>query len=256
MTPTLLKVTKLNKIYPSGVHALQDVSFEVTAGEFLVVIGLSGSGKSTLLRCLNRLETPTSGEIVFGGQRVDQLKGQEIFDLRKEMAMIFQNFNLIPRHSVLKNVLMGRLSSTPTLKSVLGLFSEEDRNLAIEELRRVGIADKADIRSDHLSGGQQQRVAIARALCQNPKMLLADEPVASLDPATSHTVMDALQKINREMGLTVICSLHFLSLVREYATRVIALKEGKLVFEGSPSEIDQKWFQKIYGVNAREVDVR
>jgi phosphonate transport system ATP-binding protein len=256
MTSTLLTVNKLNKIYPSGVQALHDVSFQVNAGEFLVVIGLSGSGKSTLLRCLNRLETPTSGEIRFGGLRVDELKGQEVYDLRKEIAMIFQHFNLIPRHSVLSNVLMGRLAATRTWKSLLGIFPKEERELAMAELHRVGIEDKALIRADHLSGGQQQRVAIARALCQNPKMLLADEPVASLDPATAHTVMDQLKKINQEMGLTVICSLHFLSLVREYATRVIALKEGHLVFEGSPDEIDQKWFQKIYGVEAREVDVR
>jgi phosphonate transport system ATP-binding protein len=256
MSSSLLTVKNLSKIYPSGVTALENVSFEVKAGEFLVVIGLSGSGKSTLLRCLNRLESPTSGEIHFAGRRVDQLQGQDIFDLRKEMAMIFQHFNLIPRHSVLNNVLMGRLSGTPTVKSLLGFFSQKDKDLALKELERVGISDKAQTRADHLSGGQQQRVAIARALCQNPKILLADEPVASLDPATSHTVMDALQRINREMGLTVICSLHFLSLVREYATRVVALKEGRLVFEGSPQQIDHDWFQKIYGVNAREVDVR
>jgi phosphonate transport system ATP-binding protein len=252
----LLKVDKLKKVYPSGIQALSDVSFEVKAGEFLVIIGLSGSGKSTLLRCLNRLETPTSGEIWFGGDRVDQLEGQSIYDLRKEVAMIFQHFNLIPRHSVLSNVLMGRLGATPTWKSLFGFFSDEDRRMALQELRRVGIENKADVRADHLSGGQQQRVAIARALCQNPKLLLADEPVASLDPATAHTVMDELQKINREMGLTVICSLHFLSLVREYATRVLALKEGRIVFEGAPNEIDQKWFQRIYGVEARDVDVR
>lgn len=256
MSSALLTVKNLSKVYPSGVRALENVSFEVKAGEFLVVIGLSGSGKSTLLRCLNRLESPTSGEIHFGGRRVDQLQGQDVFDLRKEMAMIFQNFNLIPRHSVLNNVLMGRLSGAPTLKSLLGFFSQEDKRLALQELERVGIADKAWVRADRLSGGQQQRVAIARALCQNPKILLADEPVASLDPATSHTVMDALQRINREMGLTVICSLHFLSLVREYATRVVALKEGRLVFEGSPQQIDHDWFQKIYGAAAREVDVR
>jgi len=256
MSHSVLSVKNLNKIYPNGVHAIRDVSFDVEEGEFLVVIGLSGSGKSTLLRCLNHLETPSSGEIYFRGQRVDQLRGRDVFALRKDMAMIFQHFNLIPRHSVLSNVLKGRLAATPTLKSLLGLFSNEDRERAMNELKRVGIADKANVRADNLSGGQQQRVAIARALCQNPKMLLADEPVASLDPATSHTVMDALQKINQELGMTIVCSLHFLSLVRAYATRVIALKEGQLVFEGSPKEIDEKWFHQIYGTAAKEIDVR
>lgn len=256
MSGPILSVQHLNKIYPNGVHAIRDVSFDVREGEFLVVIGLSGSGKSTLLRCLNRLESPSSGEIYFQGQRVDTLTGRDVFRLRKDIAMIFQHFNLISRHSVLSNVLKGRLATTPTLKSLLGVFSDEDVKRAMNELERVGIADKASVRADNLSGGQQQRVAIARALCQNPKMLLADEPVASLDPATSHTVMDALKKINQELGMTIVCSLHFLSLVRAYATRVIALKEGRLVFEGSPKEIDEQWFQKIYGTSAKEIDVR
>lgn len=256
MNAPILSVKKLNKVYASGVNAIRDVSFDVKEGEFLVVIGLSGAGKSTLLRCINRLEDPTSGEIIFRKKHVEQLRGHEVFALRKEIAMIFQHFNLIPRHSVLSNVLMGRLAPTPTLKSLFGMFSADDRARAMEELRRVGIDDKAFVRADNLSGGQQQRVAIARALCQDPRMLLADEPVASLDPATSHTVMDALKKINQELGMTIVCSLHFLSLVRAYATRVIALKDGELVFEGSPQDINEKWFQQIYGAAAKEIDVR
>ena len=169
--------------------------------------------------------------------------------------MIFQHFNLIPRHTVLNNVLMGKLAYTSTWKSIFGLFSAEDKAEAMKYLTLVGIADKAHIRADQLSGGQQQRVAIARALTQNPEVLLADEPVASLDPATCHTVMDYLKKVNQELGITIVCNLHFLSLVRLYATRVIALKDGELVYEGSPKNIDQVWFEKIYGAGAKEVHI-
>jgi phosphonate transport system ATP-binding protein len=171
------------------------------------------------------------------------------------MAMIFQNFNLVERHSVLKNVLAGRLAVTPTWKSLLGLFTPKDHSMANDNLKLLGIAEKAALRSGHLSGGQQQRVAIARALTQQPKLLLADEPVASLDPATCHAIMDYLQKVNRELGLTIICNLHFLSLVKEYATRVIALRAGEIVYEGSASTIDSNWFKKIYGEAARDIHV-
>jgi phosphonate transport system ATP-binding protein len=169
--------------------------------------------------------------------------------------MIFQHFNLIPRHTVISNVLMGRLGATSTWKSLMGIFSAEDVADAQKYLSLVGIPEKAKMRADNLSGGQQQRVAIARALTQNPALLLADEPVASLDPATSHTVMDYLKKVNQELGITVIANLHFLSLVRQYATRVIALKAGEIVYEGDPSQIDQAWFEKIYGQGAKEVHI-
>ncbi|MFN9067486.1 MAG: phosphonate ABC transporter ATP-binding protein, partial [Bdellovibrionales bacterium] len=159
------------------------------------------------------------------------------------------------RYSVLKNVLMGRLGFMGSLKSLLGIFSESDKAKALEYLKLVGIREKAALRADNLSGGQQQRVAIARALTQGPEILLADEPVASLDPATCHTVMDYLKKVNQELGITIICNLHFLSLVRQYATRVIALKGGEIVFEGSPKEISDEWFQKIYGEGAKEVHI-
>lgn len=255
MSQPILSVRNLKKVYPNGVAALKGVSFDVQPGEFLVVIGLSGSGKSTLLRCLNRLHDPSSGEIYFEGERVDQIKGRAVSKLRSHIAMIFQHFNLIPRHSVISNVLTGRLANTGSLKSILGWYSDEDRARADEYLRLVGIKEKSQMRADQLSGGQQQRVAIARALCQNPKVLLADEPVASLDPATCHVVMDYLRKVNRELGITIICNLHFLSLVREYATRVIALRAGELVYEGDPKEIDEKWFEQIYGEGAREVHI-
>jgi phosphonate transport system ATP-binding protein len=245
---TLLSVQNFSHVYPNGTRALSEVSFTVKEGEFLVVIGLSGSGKSTLLRGISHLIEPSQGEIRFHGERVT--------GIRRDIAMIFQSFNLVPRLSVLTNVLTGRLGVTGTWRALLGRFSEKDRTLALNGLRTVGLVEKAASRADQLSGGQQQRVAIARALAQEPKLLLADEPVASLDPATSHTIMDYLRKANRELGITVICNLHFLSLVREYATRVIALKDGRLVFEGKPSEIDEAWFKKIYGEAARDVHVR
>lgn len=254
MTP-ILKIENLVKTYPNGVRALKGVSFDVKPGEFLVIIGLSGSGKSTLLRCINHLHDPTSGKIEFKGQDITRVAGSEARQLRKKIGMIFQHFNLIARHSVLSNVLMGKLSTTGTLKSILGFFTQEDKSKALEYLKLVGIQDKAHIRADQLSGGQQQRVAIARALTQNPEILLADEPVASLDPATCHNVMDYLEKVNKELGITIICNLHFLSLVRRYATRVVALKGGEIVYNGSPSDINEEWFERIYGEGAREVHV-
>lgn len=254
-TTPILSVRNLNVIYPNGVHALKNVSFDVMPGEFLVVIGLSGSGKSSLLRCINHLNVATSGEIIFKGQDITKVAGGEERTLRQKVAMIFQSFNLVGRHSVLSNVLMGKLSQTSSLKSVFGMFSEEDKKKAAHYLNLVGISEKARIRADQLSGGQQQRVAIARALLQEPEILLADEPVASLDPATCHVVMDYLEKVNKELGITIVCNLHFLSLVRRYATRVIALKAGELVYSGRPQEIDEKWFSQIYGEAAREVHV-
>lgn len=260
MSEPILSIKNLKKTYPNGVQALKGVTFDVKKGEFLVIIGLSGSGKSTMLRCINRLHDPTSGQVIFqdGPEKLDivQIENKaEIRGLRRRVGMIFQHFNLIPRHTVLANVLMGKLAYTPTWKSMLGFFSEQDKADAMKYLKLVGIAEKAYIRADQLSGGQQQRVAIARALTQNPKVLLADEPVASLDPATCHVVMDYLKKVNQELGITIICNLHFLSLVRQYATRVIALKGGEMVYEGDPKNIDEAWFEKIYGAGAKEVHI-
>lgn len=255
MAEPLLSIRGLTKTYPNGVQALKGVSFDVQKGEFLVVIGLSGSGKSTLLRCLNRLHKPTTGQIIFKGRDVAQIQGQEVRQLRQDVAMVFQHFNLIQRHSVIGNVLTGSLGRTSTLRSVLGLYDKADKEKAKKFLDLVGIGDKAYYRASQLSGGQQQRVAIARALTQSPEILLADEPVASLDPATCHVVMDYLRKVNQELGLTVVANLHFLSLVREYATRVIALKAGQIVYQGSPSEISEEWFARIYGEGAKEVHI-
>lgn len=252
----LLSVRDLSLTYPNGYSALKGVSFDVQEGEFLVVIGLSGSGKSTLMRTLNRLLEPTGGSIRYAGQDVTHIEGEPLRKHRSRIGMIFQHFNLIRRHSVLRNVLYGALGAMSSVQSITGRFTAEQQQVALRNLDIVGIADKANQRADALSGGQQQRVAIARALMQQPSMLLADEPVASLDPATSHSVMQYLEKINKEQGVTVICNLHFLSLVRRYATRVIALKGGELIFEGKPDAITDEWFRTIYGEEAVEVEIR
>jgi phosphonate transport system ATP-binding protein len=251
----MLRVENLTKVYPNGTQALTDVSFEVADGEFLVIIGLSGSGKSTLLRCINRLVEPTSGKIIFDGVDVTAAKGAEIRKVRRQIGMIFQQFNLVKRSSVLTNVLSGRLGYVSTLPSLLGMWSAEDRARAVASLDQVGLAEKAHVRADSLSGGQQQRVGIARALMQEPKVILADEPVASLDPVLAHSILKYLELLNKDRGITVLCSLHFLDLVHRYATRVIALKDGKLVFEGTPKQIDDAQFKAIYGQEAERISV-
>ena len=250
----MLRIENLVKEYPGGIRALEDVSIEVRDGEFVVLIGLSGSGKSTLLRCINRLVEPTSGRILLDELDITAARASDLRKVRRNIGMIFQQFNLVKRSSVLTNVLTGRLGYVSQWQGLLAHFGEEDYRRALVNLERVGLRDRAHQRADRLSGGQQQRVAIARALMQEPKIMLADEPVASLDPATSHSVLKYLQQINRE-GMTVICSLHFLSLARTYGTRVIALKAGRLMFDGKPSEIDAERFRSIYGDEAVEVEI-
>lgn len=251
----MLRVENLTKVYPNGTQALKNVSFEVADGEFLAVIGLSGSGKSTLLRCINRLIEPTSGKIYWDGQDITAISGGEINKVRRQIGMIFQQFNLVKRSSVFTNVLSGRLGYANTLTSLFHVFSSEDRARAMASLEQVGLADKAHVRADSLSGGQQQRVGIARALMQDPKLILADEPVASLDPVLAHSILKYLEQLNKERGITVLCSLHFLDLVHRYATRAIALKDGELVFEGLPQEIDDEQFKAIYGQEAERVSI-
>jgi len=250
-----VKVEHLTKVYPGGVRALDDVSFEVSRGEFVVVIGLSGSGKSTLLRCINRLVEPTAGRVWIDGVEVTALDREGVRRVRRGVGMIFQQFNLVKRLPVLTNVLTGRLGYLPPWWSLVNYWPPEVVQQALEALDRVGIREKAGVRADQLSGGQQQRVGIARALMQQPKLILADEPVASLDPATSHSVLRYVEELNRQEGITVLCSLHFLSLARRYGTRVLALKEGRLVFDGPPGEIDPRRFREIYGEDAVEVEI-
>jgi len=249
----VLRVQNLTKVYDDGTVALEDVSFDVPEGEFVAVIGLSGSGKSTLLRCINRLIDPTSGEIWWDETQLSHITGEELRRARRRIGMIFQHFNLVDRSSVLTNVLSGRLGYVNSVASVLGRFPQDDINRAYANLERVGIHEKADNRADELSGGQRQRVGIARALMQEPGLILADEPVASLDPALAHSIMKHLLSINQEDKITVLVSLHFLDLVQQYSTRAIALNEGKLVFDGAPHEIDDEKFLEIYGREAERI---
>jgi phosphonate transport system ATP-binding protein len=253
--PPILSIKDLTKVYPSGTHARNGITLDIQRGEFVVLIGLSGSGKSTLLRCVNRLVDPTAGTIIFDGIDVTKARGAELRRIRQKIGMIFQQFNLVRRASVFANVLAGRLGRRPLWRTILFRPTRDDVAAAFESLERVSIVDKAYARADALSGGQQQRVGIARALMQEPQLMLADEPVASLDPATSHSVMKYLEEINKKDGITVVCSLHFLSLARRYGTRVIALKDGKVAFDGLPRDIDERRFKEIYGEDAIEVEI-
>lgn len=250
----MLKIQHLTKIYtPGDVLALEDVSFDAPPGQFLAVIGLSGSGKSTLLRCINRLVEPTSGKVFLDDIDVTAANNDEMRLIRRRIGMVFQHFNLVHRSSVLTNVLAGRLGYVNPFWSLVNRFPKVDVEKAHRQLERVGIGDKANVRADNLSGGQQQRVGIARALMQDPDVILADEPVASLDPVLAHSIMQYLEKINKEDGVTVLCSLHFLDLVHRYADRVIALNAGRVVFDGLPKEIDDVKFKEIYGQDAERV---
>ncbi len=251
----MIRIENLSKQFPDGTRALKNVSLEVRDGEFVSIIGLSGAGKSTLLRCINRLVEPTSGRVEVDGIDVTDAPPDTLRRVRCMTGMIFQQFNLVKRATVLTNVLTGRLGTTPPLWALMNRFRPEDYRDAMANLERVGIADKAHQKAGELSGGQQQRVAIARALMQRPRYILADEPVASLDPATSHSVLRYLEEVNRQDGLTVLCNLHVLSLARRYATRVIALKGGELVFDGLPEEIDENRFKAIYGQDAEELEI-
>ena len=249
----MLEVKNLTKVYDDGTVALKNVSFTVNDGDFLVVIGLSGSGKSTLLRCINRLIDPTEGEILWNGTDLSRLQGESLRKARREIGMIFQHFNLVKRSSVYTNVLSGRLGYTKSWRSITHNFSKQDEDKAWQALRRLGIEDQARKRADELSGGQQQRVGIARALMQDPKMILADEPVASLDPVLAHSILQHLEKLNQEDGITIMCSLHYLDLVQKYSSRVIGLRAGEIVYQGSRQEIrkmSDAEFKGVYGEEA------
>ena len=249
----MLEIKNLTKVYDGGTQALTDVSFSVKPGEFLAVIGLSGSGKSTLLRCINRLIEPTEGQIIWNGKDITAASQDEMLRIRRKIGMIFQHFNLVSRSKVITNVLAGRLGYVNPAMSLLNRFPKSDRDMAIKQMDRVSIADQAYKRADELSGGQQQRVGIARAMVQEPDIILADEPVASLDPVLAHSIMQYLETINQEDGVMILCSLHFLDLVHRYADRAIALNDGKLMFDGPPHDIDDEKFKEIYGKEAERV---
>jgi len=233
--------------YPGGVHALRDLDLEIADGEMLVVVGLSGAGKSTLIRAINGLVPLSGGDILVDGQSVRHASPAQLRLIRARIGMIFQTFNLVKRTSVLNNVLMGRLHCTSTWRSLLGWYRPDDIEIAMRALERVGIVEKAYVRASDLSGGQQQRVGIARALAQEPTILLADEPVASLDPPTSHVVMRDIQRINRELGITTLVNLHFLDLAKVYGERIIGLRSGELVYDGTGAQADEAVFREIYG---------
>ena len=234
-------------IYPGGLKALKDISLTIDDGEFVVVVGLSGAGKSTMLRVINGLVPLAEGSVKVNGREVREAAPSNLRDIRSDIGMIFQTFNLVNRSTVINNVLAGRLSMVPRWRSTLGLWPKADMEVALQSLERVGIVDKAYERASNLSGGQQQRVGIARALAQEPELILADEPVASLDPVTSHMVMRDLQRINRELGITTLINLHFLDLARAYGQRLIGLRDGELVFDGDIADVDEEVFRGIYG---------
>jgi phosphonate transport system ATP-binding protein len=222
------------------------VTLSINKGEFVVVVGLSGAGKSTMLRAINGL-VPVSGSVVVDGREVVGASQSELRAIRSDVGMIFQTFNLVNRSRVVNNALMGRLSKIPRWRSLLGMWPAQDKEIALQSLERVDIVEKAYVRASDLSGGQQQRVGIARALAQEPNVILADEPVASLDPVTSHMVMRDLQRINQELGITTLINLHFLDLARQYGQRLIGLHDGLDVFDGNIADVDDEVFRGIYG---------
>jgi phosphonate transport system ATP-binding protein len=242
----MIRIRGLRKTFPPNTVALDGVDLDIQPGEFVMVIGQSGAGKSTLLRCLNRLIEPTAGEIGLNGSRVTGAAPEALRAVRRQMGMIFQQFNLVKRASVMDNVLAGRLGHVPGLSSLFGRFPHQDRELALSCLRLVGLEDFAERRADRLSGGEQQRVAIARALAQEPKVILADEPTASLDPMLTESIMGILQRINRERGLTLVVSQHMLETARAYGTRIVGLRQGRVVFDGPPGAITPGVVQALY----------
>jgi phosphonate transport system ATP-binding protein len=251
----MIRFENASVTYPGGVQALRNLTLDIPDGEMLVIVGLSGAGKSTLIRAINGLVPLTDGDVTIDGRSVRHASARELRRLRSKIGMIFQTFNLVKRTTVLNNVLMGRLHSTGTLRSLIGWYRPADIEMAMQALERVDIVEKAYVRASNLSGGQQQRVGIARALAQEPTILLADEPVASLDPPTSHVVMRDLQRINRELGITTIVNLHFLDLAKVYGERIIGMRDGELVYDGTGAQADENVFRDIYGRSLTADDV-
>ncbi|MDU4326003.1 MAG: phosphonate ABC transporter ATP-binding protein [Clostridium celatum] len=243
----MIKFERVNKVYPNGLHALKNISLEINQGEFVAIIGLSGAGKSTLLRTINRMHDISEGSLTVDGEEVNSLKGKELRKFRRKVGMVFQSFNLVTRTTVINNVLTSRVPDMPLWKSIIGLYSKEDKVIALEALDKVGILDKAYVRADQLSGGQQQRVALARTLAQKPEIILADEPVAALDPITATAVMDDFKKINKELNMSVLINIHHVDLALKYADRVIGIKAGEIVYDGRSKDVDSEVLKQIYG---------
>lgn len=243
----MIEFKRTEVIYPNGFQALKGINLLIPKGQFVVVVGLSGAGKSTLIRTINNLVVPSKGEVLIDTTSITKARGASLRKMRTEIGMIFQTFNLVKRTTVLRNVLSGRLGQVNSFLSLLGIFSKDDLAIAHDSLRRVGIPEKAFVRADALSGGQQQRVGIARALAQQPRVMLADEPVASLDPPTSHAVMADLKRISQEDGITTLVNLHFIDMARDYADRIVGMRDGLIVFDGAPEDASNKVFEEIYG---------
>ena len=236
----------VSKRYLYGFESLKDVNLKIEQGEFVAVIGLSGAGKSTLIRTINRMHDISDGTLTVDGTNVMELQGKSLRAFRRKIGMIFQSFNLITRTTVIKNVLTAFVPELPWWRAFFGIFKKEEKMAALESLDKMGILDKAFVRADQLSGGQQQRVALARTLAQNPQIILADEPVASLDPVTARQVMDDFQRINQDMNITVIINIHHVELALQYASRVVGIREGRIVYDGPASKVDQEILDSIY----------
>lgn len=244
----MIEFKNVEKVYETnGYHALKNVNLTINDGDFVSIIGLSGAGKSTLLRCINKMHDITEGELLIDGQDISKARGKELRELRRNIGMIFQSFNLVKRSSVYNNVLSGRAGYHSFFDTLFNIYSKEEKQLAFESLNKLGILDKAYNRADALSGGQMQRVALARALTQEPKIILADEPVASLDPITTISVMNDFKRINEEEKITIVANMHHVDLALKYSTRIIGIKEGKIVFDGKPSEVTDDVILNIYG---------
>ena len=250
----MIKFENVSVTYPGGVEALKDLDLTINDGEFVIIVGLSGAGKSTLLRTTNGLVMPTNGEVLVDEKKITTANKKQLKEIRSNIGMIFQTFNLVNRTTVLKNVLTGRLNAVSTLRSTFGMWPNEDKDIAFKSLQQVEILEKAYVRASNLSGGQQQRVGIARALAQQPNVMLADEPVASLDPVTSRVVMKYLKKINEDLGITTIVNLHFLDLAKEFGERLIGLRDGELVYDGKIADVSDEDFQNIYGRDIKASD--
>ncbi|MDC2816680.1 phosphonate ABC transporter ATP-binding protein [Leuconostoc suionicum] len=248
----MIKFEHVSKTYPNGVKGLQDINLEIEDGEFVGIIGMSGAGKSTFIRTINRLNNITEGKLTVDGVEISNLKGKALRRFRRKIGMIFQSYNLVPRITVIRNVMSSLVPDMSLWRLILGLFSKDDKIRALKALDRVSMLDKAFVRTDQLSGGQQQRVSLARTLAQNPSVLLADEPVAALDPVTAHEVMDDFKRINDELGQTVLINIHHVDLALDYAKRIIGIRAGRVVYDGPVSGVTQEILDNIYSKDEAE----
>lgn len=250
----MIEFKNVSKVYPNGVTALKNIDLTINQGEFVGIIGLSGAGKSTLIRTINKMHPITEGSLKVNDIEVSQLKGKELRRFRRNIGMIFQSFNLVNRAKVITNVLNALVPDLPAWRNLVGYFTKEEEIFALESLDRVGILDKAYTRVDQLSGGQQQRVALARTLAQNPKIILADEPVASLDPVTANVVMDDFKRINREQNISVLINIHHVELALDYCDRIVGIRDGEIVYDGPSEKVDQEILNYIYKGKTEEME--